>query len=181
MYLQRNRSKYKNGKEYTSTLLCRKYREAGKIRTEAVSNLSHFPEELITGIENILKSKSEAIVREKDIFVESCYDFGYIFVIEHLMKRLRINDALENTLPAATVPLVKAMIIGKLAMQGSKLAIFNWLKREPELSKRFGLDMKKLRVDDFYAGLAVLNGKKEKLKKKWFGYHKTGGHCVCLK
>ena len=99
MYIQRNKSKYKNGKEYISTLVCHKYRKDGKIRTKVLANLSHLPDDLITGIENILKSKTEAVVKEKDILVESCCDFGYIFVIEQLMKRLRIGETLEKTLP----------------------------------------------------------------------------------
>ena len=180
MYIQRNKSKYKNGKEYVSTLICHKYRQDGKIKTKILANISHLPEELITSIENIIKSKSEAIVKVKDIFVESCYDFGYIFVIEQLMNRLRIDETLSKTLPAAAVPLVKAMIIGKLAMKGSKLAIFNWLEREPELAKRFGLDMQKLKLDDFYGTLAVLKREKDKLDDKWFRYHQNSGNCVYL-
>ena len=180
MYLQRNISKYKNGTEYTSTLLCEKYRQGGKIKTHVLANLSHLPVDLIMSIENILKSKTEAVVKEKDIFVESCYDFGYIFVIEQLMKRLRINEMLEKILPVATVNLVKSMIIGELVTKGSKLGIFNWLAREAEQAKRFGLDMEKLKLDDFYASLATLNCHKEKLDKKWFRYHKTNGNCVYL-
>ena len=148
--------------------------------TKVLANMSHLPEELITYIENILKSKTEAVVKEKDILVENCYDFGYVFVIEQLMKRLRIDETLEKTLPVATVPFVKAMIIGKLAVNGSKLSIFNWLRREPELAKRFGLNMQKSKLDDFYASLAVLTRNKEKIDKKWFRYRNVSGNCLFL-
>jgi len=180
MYIQRNTYKSPAGKAYNTTLLCEKYRENKKVKTRTVLNLSHLPEELISSIENILKSKTEAVVKEKDIFVESCYDFGYIYVIEQLMNRLRINETLEKTLPESTAKLVKAMIVGKLVMKGSKLAIFNWLEREPELAERFELDMKDLKLDDFYESLAVLYQAKEKLDKRWFRYHKTTGNCIYL-
>jgi len=180
MFIQRNISKYKNGKEYTSILVCHKYREEGKIKTKVLANLSHLPAEVIMSIENVFKSNAEAVVKEKDIIVESCYDYGYVFVIEQLMKRLRINETLEKILPESTVKLVKAIIIGKLIMKGSKLAIFNWLQREPELSKHFGLEMKKLKVDDFYTSLAILNQNKLKLDKKWFRYHNQKGNCLYL-
>jgi transposase len=65
-------------------------------------------------------------------------------------------------------------------MKGSKLAIFNWLEREEELAKRFELDMKKHKLDDFYASLAVLNSHKDKLDKKWFRYQKRRENCVYL-
>ena len=179
MYIQRNISKYKEA-EYKTVLLCEKYRKDGKIKTKVHANLSHLPEELVVSIENILKSKSEAVVKEKDIVVENCYDYGYIFVIEQLMERLRINESLEKILPQANINLVKSMIIGKLVMKGSKLAIFNWLERETEVSKRLGLSMSKSKLDDFYASLAVLSRHKEKLDKKWFGYHKKSGNIVYL-
>ena len=180
MYVQRNTFKSPSGKEYRTTLLCQSHREGQKVKTKTIMNLSRLPEEVILSIENTLKSKTEAVVKEKDIFVESCYDFGYVFVIEQLMKRLRINETLDKTLPEATAKLVKAMIIGKLVMKGSKLAIFNWLEREVELSKRFELDMKKHKLDDFYASLAVLNSQKDKLDKRWFRYQKTSGNCIYL-
>jgi hypothetical protein len=61
------------------------------------------------------------------------------------MERLRINETLEKTLPQGAAKLVKAMIADKLAMQGSKLAIFNWLERETELAQRFDIDMKNIK------------------------------------
>ena len=73
MYIQRN--KYKaptTGKEYNTILLCQKYREGKKVKTRTVLNLSPLSEELILNLENTLKSKTEAVVKEKDILVESC-------------------------------------------------------------------------------------------------------------
>ena len=180
MYVQRNTFQSPSGKEYRTTLLCESKREGKKVKTKTLLNLSRLPEEVILSIENTLKSRTEAVVKEKDIVVESCYDFGYIFVIEQLMKRLRINETIDKTLPEATAKLVKAMIIGKLVMKGSKLAIFHWLEREVELSQRFELDMEKHKLDDFYASLAVLNSQKDKLDKRWFRYQKTSGNCVYL-
>ena len=40
----------------------------GKVKTNVLVNLSHLPEELILSIENILKSKTESVVKEKDIW-----------------------------------------------------------------------------------------------------------------
>ena len=82
MYIQRNRYKAPSGKEYSTTLLCESHREGKKVKTKTIVNLSRLPEELILSIENTLKSKTEAVVKEKDIVVESCYDFGYVYVIE---------------------------------------------------------------------------------------------------
>jgi hypothetical protein len=78
MYVQRNTIKNKRtGKEYYSVFLCTKYREEGKIKTRVENNLSHLSEEVILSIENTLKSKTETVVKEKDIIVESCTDYGF--------------------------------------------------------------------------------------------------------
>ena len=114
MYIQRNTFKASTGKAYNTILLCEKYREDGKVKTRTILNITHLPEEVIMSIENTLKSKTEAVVKEKDIIVENCYDFGYIYVIEELMKRLRINETLEKILPETTSKIIKAIIIGKL-------------------------------------------------------------------
>ena len=71
---------------YSSTLLCSKYREGGKVKTKVELNLSLLPENIILSIENALKSGKEATVLTKDIKVESCVDYGYLFLIRQLMK-----------------------------------------------------------------------------------------------
>jgi hypothetical protein len=76
MYVQRNTFKSPSGKEYRTTLLCESHREGKKVKTKTLLNLSRLPEEVIMSIENTLKSKTEVVVKEKDIFLESCYDFG---------------------------------------------------------------------------------------------------------
>jgi transposase len=172
MYIQRNTKKNKNGTEYKSFLLCEKYREGKNVKTHVVANLTHFPPELILTIENTLKSKTEAVVLEKDIIVDKCIDYGYLFVVLSLMKRLRIDEVLEKTLPVKIVPLVKAMIIGKLITKGSKLGIYNWLERERFIGEHLGINLKKLKVDDLYAALAQLNLSKQITEKKWVQYHK---------
>jgi len=143
MYIQRNKVKSKTGKEYHSVLLCSKYREGGKVKTRTELNLSNLPEYLILGIENMLKSDKEATVCLKDIAISSCMDYGYAFVILHLLRELRIEEALEKVLSAEDATLVKAMITGKIMTAGSKLCIYNWLLRESAICKFLGLD------DDF--------------------------------
>jgi len=70
MYIQKNKVPGKNGKVYTSVLLCRKYRIDGKIKTEVISNLSKMPPELIVSLENIFHQCLGALVSAKDILVE---------------------------------------------------------------------------------------------------------------
>jgi transposase len=181
MYIQRNSYKYTNtGKVHSSVLLCEKYREGKRVKTRTIANLSHFPEHVILSIENTLKSKRESTVLLKDITVDKCIDYGYIHVLVHIMKQLRIDEVLDKTLSEADALLVKAMLIGKIVTGGSKLCIFNWLRREKVTGKLLGLDMTKGKVDQLYYSLGQLWLHQPKVEKKWFRYHKGSSRRIYL-
>ena len=171
MYIQRNRTKGKNGKVYTATFLCSKYREEGKVKTKVLANLSALPERIVLGIENMLKSEKEDIVLLKDIVVSKCVDYGYIFLLCHLMKLLRIDELFDKQLSSQMATHVKAMILGKIITGGSKLSIFNWLKRESYSSQLLQIESKGLKVDDLYRSLGQLPAYQKKIQRKWFQYH----------
>ena len=171
MYIQRNRSNGKNGKVYTATFLCSKYREEGKVKTKVLANLSALPDRIVLGIENMLKSAKEDVVLLKDIVVSKCVDYGYIFLLSHLMKLLRIDELLDKQLPAQVATHVKAMILGKIITGGSKLSIFNWLKRESYSSQLLKIESNGLKVDDLYRSLGQLPVYQKKIQRKWFQYH----------
>lgn len=172
MYIQRNKSKGKNGKIYTSTLLCSKYREAGKIKTKVELNLSRLPANLVLTIENVLKKGKEALVWTKDIIIKKAVDFGLSYLLIHLMNKLRISQAFEKILPEQA-SLLKAMIIGKIITRGSKLGIFNWLKRNDNICTKLGVDIENTKVDDLYYALAQSSYSQEKIERKWFLYNKA--------
>jgi transposase len=181
MYIQRNSYKYDNtGKVHSSVLLCEKYREGKKVKTKTIANLTQFPEHVILSIENTLKSKRQSTVLLKDISISKCIDYGYVHVLLHVMKQLRIDEALDKTLSEADALLVKAMLIGKIVTGGSKLCIFNWLRREKEISKLLGLDMTGRKVDQFYYSLGQLWLHQPKIEKKWFRYHKGSSRRIYL-
>jgi transposase len=180
MYIQRNKVRSKTGKEYHSVLLCSKYREGKKVKTRTELNLSNLPEHIILSIENALKSDKETMVCLKDISVSSCMDYGYVFVLLHLMRELRIDEALEKVLPPEDAALVKSMIIGKIMTAGSKLCIYNWLLRESGICKLLGLDMAGRKVDDLYASLGQLSKHQTGIEKKWFRYHKGARRRIYL-
>ena len=182
MYIQRNTAKFKGGKEYTSVMLCEKYRKKGdkNPKTRTILNLSNLPEEVITSIENSLKSKRVSMVQLDDIQIEKCVDFGYFFVIYSLLERLKINDILEKTLPPETVPLIKIMIVGLLISTNSKLGILNWLRREAYISKIFDVEGQNYNEKHFYNALSVLSSHKLPIEKKWFRHHTFQGNSLYL-
>ena len=172
MYIQRNKSIGKNGKVYTSTLLCTKLRENGKIKTRVEANLSHMPGELVLTIENILKYGKGALFASKDIVVNKSIDFGLVFLLIHLMDKLHISKTLEKTMPGQAA-ILKAIIIGKIITRGSKLGIYNWLERSRDVCLKLGVDIENTKVDDLYSSLGQASGMQQKIEHKWVLYNKS--------
>lgn len=171
MYIQRNKSIGKNGKVYRSTLLCTKYRQDGKIKTRVEANLSHMSTELVLTIENVLKHDKGALISSNDIAVKKSIDFGLVYLLIHLMNNLRISQTLEKILPEQA-PLLKAIIIGKIITRGSKLGIFNWLKRNKEISSKLRVEIENKKVDDMYSAMSRASYKQKRIEHKWFLYNK---------
>ena len=181
MYLQRNKSvNSKTGKVYTSVILSSKYREGKKVKTRAIANLSHLPEHIILGIENMLKSDRETTVCLKDVSIGGCMDYGHVSVLLQILHKLRIDGSLEKVLSPDDALLIKAMIIGKIITGGSKLFIFNWLVRESGICKLLGLDVSDRTVTDLYGSLGQLPVHQPKIGKKWFRYHKGSQRRIYL-
>jgi len=171
MYIQRNKATGKNGKIYSSTLLCSKYRQDGKIKTKVEANLSYMPAELILTIENVMKHGKGALVAARDIIVKSAIDYGLVYLLVHLMDKLRISQTLEKVLPGQAA-ILKAIIIGKIVTRGSKLGIYNWLKRNNNICSRLGVDIENTKVDDLFSALTRASNLQEKIERKWFLYNK---------
>ena len=172
MYIQRNKSTGKNGKVYTSTLLCSKYREEGKIKTRVEANLSSMSQEMVLGIENMLKHEKGTLVANKDITIKKAIDFGFVFLLMHLMDKLHISKTFEKTMPDQAA-ILKGMIIGKIITRGSKLGINNWLQRNQDISLKLGLDIKNTKLEDFYSALGTTAFKQPQIERKWFIYNKN--------
>jgi transposase len=171
MYLQYCTSK-QNGKTYTYPLLCRKYRESGKIKTEVIANLTKFPKETILAIAGALKKGKDILVSLKDIVIKKSIDYGFVFVLLSIMQRLRITEVLEKIF-GERANLVRLMIIGKIVTRGSKLCIFNWINRNEVIAKKLGINLSTLKVETLYDALGDLSNLQSKIEHKWNIYHKA--------
>ncbi len=176
MYLQFNKSQGKNGKIYQSVLLCKKYRdkETGKPKTTVVLNLSKYglDNKTITALKTSINKTKGVLVDSEDIRIDKTIDFGYIHILLTIMDELRITDTLEKAYGSKS-NLIKLMIIGKIVTRGSKLHIFNWIKRNNYISERLCIDTRTLKVDDLYFELGEFSRTQAKVEKKWNVYHRN--------
>ncbi len=174
MYLQFNKSKGGNGKEYQSVLLCKKFRdkETGKPKTEVVLNLSKYglDNKTITALKTSINKTKGILIDSEDIKINKTIDFGFIHLLLTIMDRLRITETLDKTYGSKS-NIIKLMIIGKIITKGSKLHIYNWLKRNSYVSERLGIDVKTLKLDDLYFELGEFSRMQARIEKKWNVYH----------
>ncbi len=173
MYIQNNKTT-KNGKSYTYPLLCRKYRENGKIKTEVVANLSDFPKEAVLAIKSALQKQDDKdiMVSTKDISIKESIDYGFVMVLITIMNRLKITQSLQKIL-GEQANLITLMIIGKIITRGSKLSIYNWINRNKIIADKLKIDLKSLTVNSLYEALVNLSYVQSKIEKKWNLYHKN--------
>lgn len=171
MYIQYSKSTSK-GITYSYPLLCRKYREDGKIKTEVIANLTKFPKETVLAIAGALKKGKEVLISLKDIVIKKSIDYGFVFVLLSIMDRLRITEVLEKTFPDQA-KFVRLMIIGKIVTRGSKLCIFNWIKRNEAIAKKLDIDLPTLKLETLYDTLGDLSNIQSKIERKWNLYYKA--------
>jgi len=174
MYIQRNKKPKTSGGHYESALLCHKFRENGKVKTKVLANLSMLPKEYILSLENSLKANQhgETVFSDKDISIEKIIDFGYFFILLTLLENLKISQLFDTILPKQSA-IIKLLIIGKIITRGSKLAIFNWINRNPFIAQILGLELNELKLDDIYRVVGILPEYQDKIERKWGLYNKV--------
>ncbi len=169
MYLQFNKSKGKNGKIYQSVLLCKKYRDkqTGNPKTEVVLNLSKYgiDNKTMTALKTSINKTKGVLIDSEDIKINKTVDFGFIHLLFTIMDRLRITETLEKSYGSKS-NIIMLMIIGKIATKGSKLHIYNWIKRNSYVSERLGIDTKTLKLDDLYSELGEFSRMQSKNRKE---------------
>lgn len=183
MYLQFNKSKGKNGKIYQSVLLCKKFRdkETGKPQTEVVLNLSKYglDNKIITALKTSINKTKGVLIDSEGIKINKTIDFGFAHLILTIMDRLRITETLEKAYGLKS-NIIKLMIIGKIMTKGSKLHIYNWIKRNKYLAEQLNIDVDALKLDDLYFELGEFSRAQGRVEKKWNVYHRKRHNDIYL-
>ncbi len=116
-----------NGKEYTSTLLRRSYREGGKVKNETVGNLSHLEEWMIDGLRAMLAGRRLVDLDEEFEIVRSL-PHGHVAVVLGVLRDLDLERLLCRE-RCRERDLVVAMIVQRLLAPGSKLSATRLLSK----------------------------------------------------
>jgi Transposase DDE domain len=89
------KTKGKGGKEYTSYLLRRSYREGSKVRHENLGNLSHLPLEVIEAIRKMLAGRV-LVDLDEQLEIESSLPHGHVAAVLGVLRELDLERLLSR-------------------------------------------------------------------------------------
>jgi hypothetical protein len=116
------RRHYKD-KVYETTLLRRSYREAGKVKTETLANLSHLPPEAIAAVRASLAG--ETLVAASEGFeVTRSLPHGHVAAVWAMAHELGLPKLLGPA--GAQRDLALALVVARACQPASKLATTRW-------------------------------------------------------
>lgn len=166
MFIQQIHKKTKT-KTYTSVVLMENYREDGKVKHRIVSNLSKWPDDLITGLKKILTGEKTASL--SDLQFTQGKSMGGISAIVEVASRLGIKQALGNSKQAG---LALFQIAGRIITQESRNYLANEWAKGQEVEKIFNIV--DFNEDSLYDNLDWLTLNQDTIERKIYNYRSKG-------
>ncbi len=160
MFIRRIHKKTKD-KTYTSVYLSESYREEGKVKHRHLSNLTNWPEELISKFEKSLTEKNFTSIN--DLELSNGKSFGAIKVVLEIAKILGIKQALGSS---GQAKLAMIQIAGRIITQGSRRYLANEWANLQALEDVF--DTEAFSHNNLYENLCWLSENQNKIEKKIF-------------
>ena len=152
------------GREYTTHLLRRSYREGDKVKNETLGNLSHLPDDVIDLVRRSLKGESFVPANERLEIVAS-KPHGDVDAVLRAMRRLDFASLLSSR-PCREVELVIGMVVARIVAPDTKLATSRWWH-----TRTLGEDLGKADEDDLYAAMDWLLERQDAIERKLAARH----------
>lgn len=125
MYVETIKS-VKQSKTYYTYLVRESYRENGKVKHRTIANISKLPMNLIIQIKNHL-SGNKGNFDLNSFNIGSTYEFGCSYAFYELAKEIGLDKIIYSRKEQWRENIL-AMIVGRIAFQGSKLSLVNVFK-----------------------------------------------------
>ena len=166
------------GREYTSYLLRRTFREGGKVKHETLGNISHLPLPLIELIRGSLQGKTY-IEAGAGLTVTRTLPHGHVAAVLGTLRKIGLEKMLAST-PSRERDLVVGMIVSRVLNPGSKLTTARDLQPETATSTLGSvLGVEGADEDDLYRAMDWLLERQGRIEKKLAAKHFSEG-CLVL-
>ena len=158
-------------------LLRESYRQAGKVKTRTVTNLTQWPAEQIETFRRVLRGETLVPVNEA-LVIERTLPHGHVVAVLGTLRRLGLERILHSR-PSRERALVVAMIVARILDPRSKLATARGLDDETalsSLSEELGLGDND--ADALYEAMDWLRPRQAAIEKKLAKKHLQDGALV---
>ena len=172
VHIVTTRRTYK-GREYTTHLLRRSFREGDKVKNETLGNLSHLPDAVIDLVRRSLRGESFVPANERLEIVAS-KPHGDIEAVLRAMRRLGFASLLSSR-PCREVDLVIGMVVARIVAPDTKLATTRWWRTRTLAEE---LNIGAALEDDLYAAMDWLLERQDAIERKLAARHLEPGGLV---
>jgi hypothetical protein len=163
----------RGGREYTSTLLRRSFREGGKVKKETLANLSHLSDEVIELIRGALAGR-RYVDADEAFAIERSLPAGHVQAAQVMARRLQLARLVDRQ-PSRERDLCLAMICQQAIAPGSKLATVRALSQST-LGDELGVAG--AGEDELYAALDWLLVRQQRIEDRLARRHLQDGELV---
>ena len=161
-----------------AVLLRESYREAGKVKTRTLANLTAWPEAKVSALAAVLKGQQPAAVLEGAFEITRSLPHGHVAAVLGTLRDLGVEELLGPA-PSRNRDLVTAMAVAQVIAPDSKLAIARGLRDETAASSLGEvLRLGSCDEDDLYAAMDWLAARQERIEDALAARHLAGGTLV---
>jgi transposase len=162
-------------KVYTATLLCRSYREGGKVKKQTLANLSRLSKEQVETLRRQLKGEEPVFLEDKAQPSEMGEGLahGNVLAVMTAINRLKLPEIIGPACRERDLTL--AMVANRILSPASKLAASQWW-RTTTLPDFLGLEG--VEEDELYAAMDWLHPRQENIEKSLSKRHLHTGDSV---
>jgi hypothetical protein len=159
-------------------LLRESYREAGKVKTRTLANLSRWPEHKVDKLQRALKGIPAETDLAEAFEIARSLPHGHVAAVLGAARRLGIEELIDSA-PSRQRDLVVAMLVAQVIDPGSKLAIARGLRAETATSSLGAvLGLSACDEDDLYAAMDWVFERKEAIENALAARYLANGTLV---
>jgi Transposase DDE domain len=159
-------------------LLRESYREAGKVKTRTLANLTAWPEAKVDALSRVLKGQQPAAALGGTFEITWSLPHGHVAAVLGTVRDLGLEELIDP-LPSRQRDLVTAMAVAQVIEPDSKLAIARGLRGETAASSLGEvLGLGGCDEDDLYAAMDWLAARQQRIEDGLAARHLAGGTLV---
>jgi Transposase DDE domain len=161
-----------------AVLLRESYRQAGKVKTRTLANLTAWPDAKVSALAAVLKGQPPAAALEGAFEIARSLPHGHVAAVLGMLRDLGLEELIDPE-PSRCRDLVTAMAVAQVIAPDSKLAIARGLRAETAASSLGEiLGVTGCDGDDLYAAMDWLAARQQRIEDALAARHLAGGTLV---